>query len=211
MVLMDFATFLSFVFTCLVIELTPGPNMAYLALLSAREGRRAGFAAVGGVALGLFIVGVLSAFGLAAFISSSVLAYEILRFAGIGYMLWLAWDGWTQKMDQSVHQIPSYARDVKFFKRGLIVNILNPKAVFFYIAILPQFISPALSSMTQAILLAVVFVFVATSIHIMIVTLSGAARLFLLNDKRRVLVQRILSLSLVGIALWLLVSTAKGG
>lgn len=71
-------SFLSFVLTCVIIELTPGPNMAYLAILSASYGRRAGFAAVLGVALGLGIVGIIAALGVAAVISNSFFMYQIL-------------------------------------------------------------------------------------------------------------------------------------
>jgi threonine/homoserine/homoserine lactone efflux protein len=76
-----------FALTCLVIELTPGPNMAYLVVLSAGHGRRAGFAATLGIALGLLIVGIGAALGLAALISSSRLLYEALRRGGVAYLL----------------------------------------------------------------------------------------------------------------------------
>ena len=82
--------------TCFVIEVTPGPNMAYLAVLSAVKGRRAGYAATAGIALGLMIVGFATALGLAALISNSYLGYEVLRWGGVAYLFWLAWmDGKT--------------------------------------------------------------------------------------------------------------------
>ena len=91
-IIVTFETLLAFILTCLVIELTPGPNMAYLALLSASIGRRAGFAATLGVALGLLIVGLAAALGLAAVIANSRLLYEALRWAGVLYLFWLAWE-----------------------------------------------------------------------------------------------------------------------
>ena len=69
-------TLLAFAVTCLVIELTPGPNMAYLAMLSATKGRRAGFAATLGVALGLLVIGLAAALGLTALIANSRMLYE---------------------------------------------------------------------------------------------------------------------------------------
>ena len=74
--IVTFETLLAFVLTCLVIELTPGPNMAYLAVLSTFTGRRAGVAATLRIALGLMIVGLASALGLAAVIANSRLLYE---------------------------------------------------------------------------------------------------------------------------------------
>lgn len=96
---MSFATYLSFILTSLVIESTPGPNMAYLAVVSASKGRYAGLAATLGVALGLLIVGIVAALGMATLISHSPLAYQILRLGGVLYMLWLAWDGWQDTED----------------------------------------------------------------------------------------------------------------
>jgi threonine/homoserine/homoserine lactone efflux protein len=139
-VIASFGTLLAFAITCLVIELTPGPNMAYLAVLSAREGRRAGFAATLGVALGLLIVGLAAALGLTAAITSSRLLYEGLRWAGVIYLLWLAWEGWRAENETSPGKAVVDPADSKFFLRGLITNLLNPKAGIFYIAVLPTFV-----------------------------------------------------------------------
>ena len=75
------ATLITFATTCLVIELTPGPNMAYLAFLSVSQGRRAGVTAALGVGLGLLVVGMAAALGLTAVISGSPFLYEVLLLA----------------------------------------------------------------------------------------------------------------------------------
>src|SRR5690242_7760339 len=84
----------AFALAVALIELTPGPNMGYLAVLAASAGRRAGLAATAGVAAGLLGVGVASSLGLAAIVAASNLIYEILRWGGVLYLLWLAWEGW---------------------------------------------------------------------------------------------------------------------
>ncbi|NCO04267.1 MAG: LysE family translocator [Alphaproteobacteria bacterium] len=209
---MDFisvATLLSFILTCALIESTPGPNMAYIAVLSATEGRRAGYAAVFGIALGLLIIGLAAALGLATLISNSILAYQTLRFSGVAYLLWLAWDTWKFKPLLSSSEVKSLIYNAKFFKRGLITNLLNPKAAIFYIAMLPKFMSPDYSSVSQAVILTIIFVMVATIIHALIVTLAGTAREFLENDNRRLIIRRVLSLVLVGIAIWFAISTGQ--
>ncbi|MBI1301226.1 MAG: LysE family translocator [Alphaproteobacteria bacterium] len=207
--LISSSALLSFIMTCIIIESTPGPNMAYLAILSLSDGRRAGFAATAGVALGLFIVGLASAVGVAAVISNSPFAYQALRIGGIFYLLWLAWDGWQLERETS----PGVARsdkNLQFFKRGLIVNLLNPKAALFYIAILPTFITSTTSSVTyQAILLSVLFVVIATVIHSGVVALASSARTLLEDDKKRLIVRRVLSLALAGVALWFAWTTGK--
>jgi threonine/homoserine/homoserine lactone efflux protein len=83
----------AFSVSCAVIELAPGPNMAYLAVVSAGNGRRAGFASVFGFALGLCSVGIGADLGLAANIPNSQFLYEALRRGGMAHLLWLAWDG----------------------------------------------------------------------------------------------------------------------
>jgi threonine/homoserine/homoserine lactone efflux protein len=85
----------AFALTALIIEITPGPNMGYLAVLSLSRGWQAGAAAVTGVAIGHAVYGVAAALGVAALIDASPLLYEILRWAGVAYMLWLAWETWS--------------------------------------------------------------------------------------------------------------------
>jgi len=209
---MDFistATLLSFIITCVLIESTPGPNMAYIAVLSATDGRRAGYAAVVGIALGLLIVGLSAALGVATLISNSSIAYQILRFGGVVYLLWLAWDTWKPEPLLSPSKLKSLIYNAKFFKRGLVTNLLNPKAAIFYVAMLPKFMNSDYPSMSQAMTLTIIFVIIATTIHILIVSLAGTVRKFLEDDQIRLKIRRLLALVLVGIAIWFAVSTGK--
>jgi threonine/homoserine/homoserine lactone efflux protein len=201
----------AFALTCLVIELTPGPNMAYLAVLSAGNGRRAGFAATLGISLGLLIVGVGAALGLAALISSSRLLYEALRWGGIAYLLWLAWDGWREATETSPASTDGDGDgfEASVFTRGLLTNLLNPKAAVFYVAVLPTFVDASRPVLGQTVLLSVVYVFVATAIHTTIVSLAGTARPLLDDPDRSRIVRRGLSLALGAIAVWFAFSTAR--
>ncbi|MGL5010530.1 MAG: LysE family translocator, partial [Paracoccaceae bacterium] len=87
---MDLTAITAFTVAAVAIELTPGPNMVWLAIVAATDGRRAGYAAVAGVALGLAVIGVAAAYGLAALVAGSPVAYQVLRWAGVAYLLWLA-------------------------------------------------------------------------------------------------------------------------
>jgi len=196
--------------TCFVIELTPGPNMAYLAVLSASTGRRAGFAATAGVALGLLIVGLAAALGLAALIASSRPLYEALRWAGVLYLFWLAWEGWRGQ-DTSPVKANVAPDDSRFFLRGLVTNLLNPKAGIFYVAVLPTFVDETRPLIGQAVTLSAVYVAVATAVHSAIVMLAGAARSWLEDQRRSAIVRRLLSLPLVAIAIWLFATTGYSG
>lgn len=201
--MIDFEVLSAFIFTCLVIEITPGPNMGYLAILSIQEGRRSGFAAVTGIAAGLLLVGILSATGLAAVISSSALLYQALRWGGVLYLLFLAWEGWNlEKPETSQRDSLALSRHFKYMWRGFLTNVLNPKAAIFYIGILPNFIAQNGHITQQAYILTCVYVAVATVIHTMIVCASDAARVLLSDPQRELKVRRILSLLLIVIAAW---------
>ena len=195
----------AFTLTALVIELTPGPNMAYLALIAATEGRRPGYAAVAGVALGLTVIGMAAALGVTAVINASPVAYQILRWGGVGYLLWLAWDGWRGA--QADHDIAEAGSSLaRFFGRGLITNLLNPKAAVFYVAVLPGFLPPD-AGLAQVLTLTAIYVAVATAVHGGLVTVAGAARVWLANAKRETILRRALSLALVAVAAWVVWKT----
>lgn len=197
----DSTTLAAFALISLVIELTPGPNMAYLALIAATDGRKPGYAAVAGVAAGLTVVGVAAALGLAALIEASAIIYQALRWAGVAYLLWLAWEGWRGAVEASEHaKIGSTL--LQFFQRGLITNLLNPKAAVFYVAVLPTFLTPA-PSMAEILTLTAIYVGVATFVHAGLVTAAGAARRWLYAaDGRETAVRRMFAVALVAVAGW---------
>ncbi len=198
---------LAFSLTSTVIELTPGPNMGYLAVLSATNGRRAGFAAVAGIALGLLALGIAAALGLAAAISASPILYQFIRWAGIAYLFWLAYEGWQESSEPISDAGAEKQKPIKYFLRGLGTNLLNPKAGLFYVALLPTFISPDHSVMFQTVILSIIFVVIATLIHTCVVALAGYATVFLNNPRRYKLARRILSFALALIAIWFTWST----
>lgn len=202
-------TLLPFAATAFVIELTPGPNMGYLAILSAREGRRAGFAATLGIAVGLSIIGLAAALGLTAIVAASPSLYDALRWAGTLYLLWLAWESW--QAEEGAHESTRLSVDhSRFFMRGLITNLLNPKAGLFYVATLPSFMDAGEPVLRQVVVLTSLYVAIATLVHSGIVILAGAAQPWLENPARRLAVRRILAATLALVAVWLFVSTKYG-
>ena len=125
------ALFLPFLITTMLIELTPGPNMAWLALTSATQGKRSGFAAVAGIATGLAILALASAMGLAALAAQSPFTFSFLRYAGVAYLLWLAWQTWVEEKEVGANHIDATAM-AAWFRHGLLLNLLNPKAAVFF-------------------------------------------------------------------------------
>jgi threonine/homoserine/homoserine lactone efflux protein len=209
----DLSPLLAFALTALVIEITPGPNMTYLAALSLSRGMRTGIAAVAGIALGLMTYGVIAAFGLAAAIDHSPWLYGLLRWGGVAYLLWLAWDAWSGKEDASPGRtVGADARPWPAFRRGLITNLLNPKAAMFYVAVLPEFVrADAGSVVRQTLMLSVIYVAIATLIHAAIVTLAGSLQSTIDVANNRNVVRGLFALALVAIAVWFAFTTGQSG
>lgn len=196
-----------FLLTTLLIELTPGPNMAWLALVSASHGRKAGFAAVAGIALGLALLAAASAVGLAELAASSPFIFGLLRYAGATYLSWLAWQAWTGKEEEA----PDIAQKDAFsawFRHGLLLNLLNPKAAVFFVTVLPAYVSAQASIASQTALLSISYVAVATLIHLIIVAFAGQAHGWISIGNRRRNIRRIFAALLAVIAIWFLVNTA---
>ncbi len=202
---------LAFAVTALIIELTPGPNMAYLAALTLSNGRRAGAAAVAGIALGLAICGIAAALGLAAIIDNSRFLYEALRWGGIAYLLYLAWEGWRQEKEtDQASAVDTAELPRTAFRRGLIVNMLNPKAAIFYVAVLPEFVRPDGEPLTtQTLTLSAIYVAIATAVHLGIVLLAGSLQDKIRTPDKRRWLRKSLALALVGIAAWFAFSTHR--
>ena len=191
-----------FAVASILVEMTPGPNMAWLAVTSAAEGRRKGFMAVLGVALGLAVIGFAAALGLTAIISASPVLWAGLRWGGIVWLLYLAWDAWR---DADGEHVPTDGR--AWFMRGLITNLLNPKAAVFYVAMLPGFTNPEAPLLPQTLTLTATYVAIATGIHAGIVGAAGTASRLLTDPVRSRQIRRALALLLAAVALWFAWST----
>jgi threonine/homoserine/homoserine lactone efflux protein len=176
--------------------------MTYLAVLSARRGRASGYVAVLGVALGLATMGAAAALGLAALIGASPALFAILRWGGAAYILYLAWGAWREA-DTPHEPIPQS----RYFVQGLVTNLLNPKAALFYVTVMPNFLAAGEESTGAWVLLASVYVGIATAIHLAIVTASGMLEPLLTRGIGRVVVSRVFALILFGVAGWILWST----
>jgi threonine/homoserine/homoserine lactone efflux protein len=200
---------IAFAWTSLLIELTPGPNMTYLALLTLAKGRVAGLAAVAGIALGLGIIGAAAALGVGSVISKSPFLYETIRIGGVLYLCWLAWETWRGSTETSETDVDPALTARDAFKDGLITNLLNPKAAMFYIAILPVFLDPARVGPQQAIGLTAISLTVATAVHLAIVILATQARPLIVRSIVAPTLRRAFGLMLFAVALWMAWATRR--
>ncbi len=196
--------FWSFVMASILIELTPGPNMTWLAVLGASRGRAIALAAVGGICVGLAIAGTVAGVGLTAILTQWPVLFQALRWIGTIYLFYLAWDAWRDAEKQNETFVGGAMRA---FQQGLITNILNPKAYLFYAAVLPQFISGVMPVAFEITGLTTIYVLVATVIHSCIAVLSGTLAEFLKTSPKAVFIRKVLAVLIAIAAVWFFYST----
>jgi threonine/homoserine/homoserine lactone efflux protein len=196
---------IEFLLTAIIIELTPGPNMFWLAFLSVSRGRIIAFIAITGVTLGLCFAAMASIFGVDALITTEPWIFQILRFAGFFYLLYLAWDSLrVSNKTQNEKFTESFSR---YFSQGLLSNMLNPKAYLVYATIIPQFADSSQSLFKQLSVLSILYISVATIIHVTIALLAGNFTKFFASHNRIKLLGRVFATLLVLVALWFLYAT----
>jgi threonine/homoserine/homoserine lactone efflux protein len=143
MILPDLELYIAFLVAATVLAITPGPDMAYVAARTLAGGRAAGIAAAFGVIAGLLVHTLLAAFGLSSLFRHSALAFEIVKYAGALYLVWLAIKLWRERDGAAADPRAGPARLSRVFAEGALTNLLNPKVALFFLALLPQFVTPA--------------------------------------------------------------------
>jgi threonine/homoserine/homoserine lactone efflux protein len=206
------STFLAFALVSLGIVLTPGPNMVYLISRAITQGPAAGMVSLGGVALGFVVYMLCAACGITALLFAVPFAYDALRLAGAAYLLWLAWQA-IKPGGRSPFQVRKLGVDGprKLFAMGLVTNLLNPKIAMLYLALLPQFIDPAGSVLTQSLALGAVQIAISVGVNAMIALAAGSIALFLDTRPSWLLIQRwLMGTVLAGLAVRMALETRRG-
>ena len=136
--LIHWGTFLS---AAVLLNLSPGPDIAFILGQTARGGSKAGFAAMFGIWTGAGAHVVLAAVGLSAILATSALAFSIVKWLGAGYLIWLGIHALRSKGGGLVGEAgPQKTPNGKIFRQGVLVCVLNPKVAIFFLAFLPQFV-----------------------------------------------------------------------
>ncbi|MGW7358073.1 leucine efflux protein LeuE [Streptomyces sp. NPDC054802] len=135
-----------------LIVLLPGPNSLYVLSVAARRGVRTGYRAAAGVWCGDTVLMVLSAAGVASLLQANALLFGIVKYAGAGYLTWLAigmlraaWGMWRTRRERVAEAVGDTAAssEERPFRRAFVISLLNPKAILFFIAFFVQFVDPA--------------------------------------------------------------------
>jgi threonine/homoserine/homoserine lactone efflux protein len=166
--------FLGFVVAGLALNIVPGADMTFVVASAARGGRRGGIVAALGIGAGTLVHIVAATLGLSAILASSQTAFDLIKWAGAAYLLWIAVSLVRGK------EAPAAPSGGRTFRAAMLVNVLNPKVALFFLAFLPQFVDPAAAMpWLQILCLGLWFDLVGTLVNIVIAVAAAgtAARL----------------------------------
>ena len=201
-----------FFIASLLLNLTPGNDMIYVASRSVTQGVKAGIISALGIFFGCFVHILAAVLGLSLILAKSVVAFEVIKFIGAGYLIYLGIKALITKadFDKQDRKLP-HLNKWKLLKQGMITNALNPKVALFFLSFLPQFIQAGSSLYKmQLLFLGVWFAVQGTFVLIMVALLLGRAKNFLKNNRRFWKIQeRITGVVLIGLGIKVAFSSRK--
>jgi threonine/homoserine/homoserine lactone efflux protein len=179
-----------FIPAALALVLTPGPVVLYIVTRSVDQGRRAGLVSVLGSELGNLCHVAAAALGLSAILLTSTLAFDIVKYLGAAYLIYLGIRKLRSK-DEVVNDEVKREPLRRIFSQGVVVAVLNPKTALFFFAFLPQFVDPALGNVTlQVLILGLIMVGLATLTDSLYALSAGTAGRWLRGSLRYLRFQR---------------------
>lgn len=181
---MELSTFLYFLIASVLLTLAPGPDIMYLLAKSLADGARSGISLATGLCTGLIFHTTLVIIGVAAIIQQSPLAFAALKYVGAAYLLYLAWGAFHAQGDLKLNTVNKSNSYFKLYRRGVIMNILNPKVLLFFLAFLPQFVNLNSDSVSlQIAFLGFVFGLQTLIVFSLVAICAGKVRDYILNIK----------------------------
>ena len=182
---MTATTVLSFLGASLALTIAPGPDNTFIVAQGVSRGRKAAIVTALGMCSGISVHTTAAALGISALLYSSATAFQILKFAGAGYLLFLAWRALKEQqvlLPQGVGDGLSFR---SLFRRGFVMNVINPKVALFFLAFLPQFVSPGSGKASlQMFFLGLLFMGQAVVVFSVIGWLSGSVGHLILKRPR---------------------------
>lgn len=166
-----------FLVTSLIVVLIPGTGVVFTVSTGLVQGRAASVYAALGCTLGILPHLAATVLGLAAVMHASALAFQLLKYAGVAYLLYLAVATWRDRSALAVRAVASPTASLALVIKAVLLNILNPKLTIFFLAFLPQFVEPgATSPLGQLLVLSAVFMLMTFAVFVVYGLLAHAFR-----------------------------------
>jgi threonine/homoserine/homoserine lactone efflux protein len=182
-----------FMLAALALIVIPGPAVLYIVAQSINGGRAAGLVSALGVATGGVVHICFAVAGLSAILVASATAFTVVKLAGALYLIWLGVTTLLRKGDGKIGGHAPQEGHARVYRRGVVVNVLNPKTAIFFLAFLPQFVDPDGPVRAQLAVLGLVFVVLALASDSLWALAAGAAAGVLRGSERFLRVQRRIS------------------
>jgi threonine/homoserine/homoserine lactone efflux protein len=174
-----------FLITSFVVVLIPGTGVIFTVSTGLSQGRRASFFASLGCTLGIVPHLLATVLGLAAIMHTSALAFELLKYAGVAYLLYLAVITWRDRSSMATRAVPGKGGLRGLVVKAFLLNILNPKLTIFFLAFMPQFVEPgAASPLLQLLALSAVFMAMTFAVFVLYGLLAHAFRRSVIESPR---------------------------
>lgn len=181
--MISFTALLCFLGASIALTVAPGPDNLFVLTQGISRGRKAAVVTAWGMCSGIAVHTLAAALGISAVFYSSAVVFQIVKYAGAAYLLYLAFRAIKEHgamLDERTHDPQA---GIAYFRRGFIMNVLNPKVALFFLAFLPQFTAPGTGSLTlQMILLGVVFMLQGVVIFTAIALFSGSLGNYLIRN-----------------------------
>lgn len=176
---------IQFLATALIVVVIPGTGVIYTLALGLGQGRRAAIAAAAGCTVGIVPHLAAALLGLAAILHTSALLFTTIKFAGVAYLLYLAYGALSQGGALAIEPDRRKDGDFRIALRGALINILNPKLSIFFLALLPPFLSGNPDTVTrEMIALGAIFMAMTFGVFVLYGVFAAAARERLLQSER---------------------------
>jgi threonine/homoserine/homoserine lactone efflux protein len=208
----NFQNLYLFFIASLLLNLTPGNDMLYVASRSVSQGIKAGMVSAAGIFVGCFVHILAAVLGLSIIISRSAYLFQLIKFAGAAYLIYLGVKALLSKpVVDTADEKPSKANYWKLFKQGIVTNALNPKVAVFFLSFLPQFISPLSPFFkVQLFTLGVWFAAQGTLVLIIVACILGKSKDFFRNNPKVWRIQeKITGFILIGLGVKIALATKK--
>lgn len=202
---MELSVLLSFASASTLLALMPGPDNIYVLTESLSKGKNTGILIATGLCLGVIVHTTAVVTGVALFLQNSPTAFNIVKYAGTIYLLYLAYQSYFEKPitigdTQSMEARPQAGA---ILRKGFLMNVLNPKVTLFFIAFLPQFVAEgALSSGVQLAILGLVFMLTSFVVFSLIAILANQFTRYLNSARFWEITKWVKIMVLVGLAVW---------
>jgi threonine/homoserine/homoserine lactone efflux protein len=195
-------TLATFSMASVLLALAPGPDNIFVLTQSALRGKAAGLLVTLGLCTGLLVHTIAVAFGVAVIFQASAVAFTALKLFGAGYLLYLAWHAFRAASQDIPAGRSNGMSAGRLYRRGIIMNVTNPKVSIFFMAFLPQFADPARGPLTlQMLLLGGVFIVSTILVFGGIALMAGSIGQWLTRSpKTQVVMNRVAGLVFVGLA-----------